>query len=85
MQSNAMPGVGRAEATNRGVFGSRCKMSMGRVAGIETEQGIGAYCPVQSMVRVPYDGIIGDDPSGERSRSKDCAKYVAPRGDTPTT
>ena len=60
-------------------------MSMGRVAGIETELGIGAYCPVQSMVRVPYDGIIGDVPSGERSRSKDCAKYVAPRGDTPTT
>ena len=53
-------------------------MSMGRVAGKETDLGIGAYCPVQSMVRVPYDGIIGDVPSGERSRSKDCAKYVAP-------
>ena len=40
-----------------------CKMSMGRVAGIETELGIGANCPVQSMVRVSYDGIIGDGPS----------------------
>ena len=39
-------------------------MSVGRVAGIETELGIGAYCPVQSMVRVPYDGIIGDVPLG---------------------
>ena len=37
-------------------------MSVGRVAGIETEVGIGAYCPVQSMVRVPCDGIIGDVP-----------------------
>ena len=56
----------------------------GRVVGIEIDLGIGAYCPLQSMVRVSYDGIIGDVPSGERSRLKDCAKCMAPSGDMPT-
>ena len=61
-----------------------CKIAVGRVVDEETGLGIGAFCPIQSMVRVPDDGIIGDVPVGERSRLKDCAKYMAPCGDTPT-
>ena len=41
-----------------------------RVVRTKTEQDSGAYCPTRSMVREPYDGIIGDapdrgDPVGE--------------------
>ena len=30
----------------------------------EDRAGIGAYCPIGSMVRESYDGIIGDAPAG---------------------
>ena len=30
----------------------------------KTAQGVGANCPIESMVRESYDGIIGDVPSG---------------------
>ena len=30
----------------------------------EDRAGAGAYCPIHSMVREPYDGIIGDAPPG---------------------
>ena len=30
----------------------------------EDRAGIGAYCPIGSMVRESYDGIIGDAPPG---------------------
>ena len=39
-------------------------MLVRHVAVIETGLGIGACCPIQSMVRAPYDGIIGDVPLG---------------------
>ena len=39
-------------------------ITVGRVVVEETGLGIGVFCPLQSMVRVPYDGIIGDVPLG---------------------
>ena len=54
---------------------------VGRVVDEETGLGIGASCPLQSMVQALYDGIIGDVPLGKRSRSIECAKCVAPGGD----
>ena len=37
-------------------------MAWRRVAVIETGHDVGALCPFESMVRVSYDGIIGDAP-----------------------
>ena len=49
-----------------------CKIAVGRVVVEETGLDIGAFCPIQSMVRAPDDGIIGDVPVGtipfDRSR-----------------
>ena len=39
-------------------------IAVGRVVVEETGLGIGVFCPLQSMVWVPYDGIIGDVPLG---------------------
>ena len=36
----------------------------GRVVDEETGHGIGAFCPIDSMDRAPYDGITGDVPTG---------------------
>ena len=57
---------------------------VGRVGNIETDLGIGAHCPLQSMARAPYNGVIGDVSLGGRYRSIGCAKRVAPIVDTPT-
>ena len=43
----------------------------------------GAYCPIHSMVREPYDGIIGDAPLG-RSRWGEWLHSAAPSGVTST-
>ncbi len=60
-QSRALLYPGRAEATNWSVrvgcvySGEACRTDQDRV-------DVGAYCPVQSMVREFYDYIIGDAP-----------------------
>ena len=59
-------------------------IAVGRVVVAETDFRTGAYCPVFSMVRASYVGNIGDVPFRGRSRSIDCAWYVAPCDDTPT-
>ena len=43
----------------------------------------GAYCPTHSMVREPYDGIIGVAPIGAIPLGR-VAQSAAPSGDTPT-
>ena len=39
-------------------------MLVRHVAVMETEAALVHICPVISMVRAPYDGIIGDVPLG---------------------
>ena len=39
-----------------------CTIVGRRVVWTETEHGVGALCPFDSMVRVSYDVIIGDAP-----------------------
>ena len=49
----------------------------------EDRADTGAYCPTRSMVREPYDGIIGDAPIGAIPLGR-VAQSAAPSSDTPT-
>ena len=57
------PYPARAEATTG--ESSEDMYAHGEVCRLDEDRaGIGAYCPIGSMVRESYDGIIGDAPAG---------------------
>ena len=53
--------------------------AVGHVVDEETGFGIGALCPVDSMVRASYDGIIGDVPLGTLPFERLSEAHGAPR------
>ena len=63
IEAELCPRTARAEAANWGIslrmyaHGEACRPDEDRLA-------TGAYCPTNSMVREPYDCIIGDAPTG---------------------
>ena len=71
-----------AEVTNWCV-GPRMYAHGGACRPDEDRADTGAYCPTRSMVREPYDGIIGDAPIGAIPLGR-VAQSAAPSGDTPT-